>query len=106
MENGQLNWIANFIWGIADDVLSDIHETSAYQRIPLCSQNKLAQEGRIPCQKVGRHLRFRRQALDRWLDAYPQTGVSPKIEDTEQIGGTITLENVKKFNMAFLRPFQ
>lgn len=20
MENGQLNWIANFIWGIADDV--------------------------------------------------------------------------------------
>lgn len=23
MEQGQLNWIANFIWGIADDVLRD-----------------------------------------------------------------------------------
>jgi type I restriction enzyme M protein len=25
MENGQLNWIANFIWGIADDVLRDVY---------------------------------------------------------------------------------
>ena len=23
MSNGNLNWIANFIWGIADDVLRD-----------------------------------------------------------------------------------
>lgn len=63
-----------------------IHETSAYLRIPLRSLYKLAQEGRIPCQKVGRHWRFRRQALDRWLEAYPQTGVSPKIEGTKQAG--------------------
>jgi excisionase family DNA binding protein len=63
-----------------------IHETSAYLRIPLRSLYKLAQEKRIPCQKVGRHWRFRRQALDRWLEAYPQTGVSIKIEGAEQIG--------------------
>jgi type I restriction enzyme M protein len=25
MENGPLNWIANFIWGIADDVLRDVY---------------------------------------------------------------------------------
>src|SRR5438093_5362502 len=25
MEQGQLNWIANFIWGIADDVLRDLY---------------------------------------------------------------------------------
>jgi len=24
-EQGQLNWIANFIWGIADDVLRDLY---------------------------------------------------------------------------------
>ena len=24
MPNGDLNWIANFIWGIADDVLRDV----------------------------------------------------------------------------------
>jgi excisionase family DNA binding protein len=28
---------------------------------------KLAQEGRIPCQKVGRHWRFHKAALDAWL---------------------------------------
>ncbi len=25
MEQRQLNWIANFIWGIADDVLRDLY---------------------------------------------------------------------------------
>jgi type I restriction enzyme M protein len=25
MDNAQLNWIANFIWGIADDVLRDVY---------------------------------------------------------------------------------
>ncbi len=25
MENNTLNWIANFIWGIADDVLHDLY---------------------------------------------------------------------------------
>ena len=25
MEQGQLSWIANFIWGIADDVLRDLY---------------------------------------------------------------------------------
>lgn len=64
----------------------NVHEASAYLRIPLRSLYKLAQEGRIPCQKVGRHWRFRRQTLDRWLDAYPQAGISAKIEGVEQTG--------------------
>lgn len=63
-----------------------IGETAQYLRISQSSLYKLAQDGRIPCQKVGRHWRFRRQALDRWLDAFPQTGVAPKIEGTEQAG--------------------
>ena len=25
MSNGDLNWIANYIWGIADDVLRDFY---------------------------------------------------------------------------------
>ncbi len=45
-----------------------IEETSRYIRIPLSSLYKLAQEGKIPCQKVGRHWRFRKETLDRWLD--------------------------------------
>lgn len=35
MENGQLNWIANFIWGIADDVLRDIYVRGKYRDVIL-----------------------------------------------------------------------
>lgn len=48
-----------------------ITETSVYLRVPLSSLYKFAQEGRIPCQKVGRHWRFRREAIDRWLESFP-----------------------------------
>lgn len=48
-----------------------ISETCKYLRIPRSSLYKLAQEGRIPCQKVGRHWRFRREAIDRWLEENP-----------------------------------
>jgi len=46
-----------------------VDEVAEYLRIPRSSLYKLAQQGRIPCQKVGRHWRFRREALERWLDA-------------------------------------
>jgi len=45
-----------------------IAETAQYLRISLSSLYKLAQGGRVPCQKVGRHWRFRREAIDRWLE--------------------------------------
>ncbi|MHC1770191.1 MAG: helix-turn-helix domain-containing protein [Flexilinea sp.] len=45
-----------------------IEEASKYLRIPLSSLYKLAQYGKIPCQKVGRHWRFRKETIDRWLD--------------------------------------
>lgn len=53
-----------------------IDETSHYLRIPLSSLYKLAQEGKIPCQKVGRHWRFRKEAIDRWLEERSQTGLN------------------------------
>ena len=45
-----------------------IDEVSDYLRTPRSSLYKLAQEGRLPCQKVGRHWRFHKKAIDRWLD--------------------------------------
>jgi hypothetical protein len=33
MEQSQLNWIANFIWGIADDVLRDLYVRGKYRDI-------------------------------------------------------------------------
>ena len=35
MENGQLNWIAGFIWGIADDVLRDVYVRGKYRDVIL-----------------------------------------------------------------------
>ena len=35
MEQAQLNWIANFIWGIADDVLRDLYVRGKYRDVIL-----------------------------------------------------------------------
>jgi len=35
VENGDLNWVANFIWGIADDVLRDIYVRGKYRDVIL-----------------------------------------------------------------------
>lgn len=46
----------------------NIDQLSSYLRVPKSTLYKLAAEGKIPSQKVGRHWRFRRQSVDRWLD--------------------------------------
>jgi excisionase family DNA binding protein len=51
----------------------NVQEVASYLRIPLSSVYKLAQQGKIPCQKVGRHWRFPRQRIDEWLDASKYT---------------------------------
>jgi type I restriction enzyme M protein len=35
MGNGDLNWIANFIWGIAEDVLRDLYKRGEYRDVIL-----------------------------------------------------------------------
>ena len=51
-----------------------IAETSEYLRIPLFSLYKFAQEGKIPCQKVGRHWRFKKEPIDQWLESQEHEG--------------------------------
>jgi len=58
-----------------------IEEVSTYLRVPVSSLYKLAQQGKIPASKVGRHWRFRRKFIDRWIDDQAQ-GVK---SDNEQI---------------------
>ncbi len=48
------------------DILT-VRELAAYLRIPISTIYKLAQEGSLPGQKVGRHWRFRKVVIDRWL---------------------------------------
>ena len=35
MQQSQLNWVANFIWGIADDVLRDLYVRGKYRDVIL-----------------------------------------------------------------------
>jgi excisionase family DNA binding protein len=44
-----------------------IDELAVYLQVSKSSLYKLAQDGKVPGQKVGRHWRFHREALDRWL---------------------------------------
>jgi excisionase family DNA binding protein len=48
-----------------------IAELAAYLKIPKSTLYKLVREGEIPSQKIGRHWRFRKGAIDRWLEARP-----------------------------------
>ena len=49
------------------DILT-IEELSVYLKISKSTLYKLVREGKVPSQKVGRHWRFRKKAIDRWLD--------------------------------------
>jgi excisionase family DNA binding protein len=45
-----------------------IGELSGYLKVPKSTLYKLVREGKVPCQKVGRHWRFRKDAIDSWLE--------------------------------------
>lgn len=44
-----------------------IEEAAELLQIPVSSVYKLAREGKIPAQKVGRHWRFHRATLLKWV---------------------------------------
>lgn len=45
-----------------------VDEISVYLKIPRSTIYKLVREGKIPAQKIGRHWRFRKEAIDHWLE--------------------------------------
>lgn len=50
-----------------------IDDLAVYLKIPKSTLYKLAQKGAIPSLKVGRHWRFHKAAVDRWLEeAHPR----------------------------------
>jgi len=51
----------------SDSVLT-IQELAVYLKIPKSTLYKLVREGKIPSQKIGRHWRFLKEAIDRWLE--------------------------------------
>lgn len=56
------------------EVVLTIDELAVYLKLAKSTAYKLAQEGKIPGQKVGRHWRFHKDAVDAWLIAGKQEG--------------------------------
>jgi len=42
-----------------------------YLRVGKFTNYRRAPVGEVPCQKIGRHWRFRKEAIDRWLEDLP-----------------------------------
>lgn len=61
-----------------------IGETARYLRISQSSLYKLAQDGRIPCQKVGKHWRFHRETIVHWVAGQNNMAVTPTIKDVAE----------------------
>lgn len=53
---------------VPTDAVFTIDELAVYLKLPKRTLYKLAQEGKVPGHKVGRHWRFLRETIDRWLD--------------------------------------
>ncbi len=55
----------------ASEVLT-IEELAGYLKVPKSTLYKLVREGAVPCQKVGKHWRFHKEAIDEWLREHPE----------------------------------
>ncbi len=54
-----------------------IDELSDYLKVPKSTLYKLAQEQKVPGQKVGRLWRFRKERIDAWLDNADVSALKP-----------------------------
>ena len=55
-----------------------IEELAEYLKISKSTLYKLVREGSVPCQKVGKHWRFHKEAIDSWLKQKPYGKSSSK----------------------------
>lgn len=64
-----------------DDVLT-IDELAEYLKLSKSTLYKLAQERKVPGQKIGKHWRFHRDAIDDWLRGDSQCRIAARPEDS------------------------
>jgi len=53
--------------------LFTIDELSAYLRIPKSTLYKYSMSKTMPCFKVGRRLRFRKESINKWIEEQEKT---------------------------------
>ena len=49
----------------------NVNEVADYLRVAPATIYRLAQQSKIPCGKVGRSWRFRKEAIDHWISEHP-----------------------------------
>jgi excisionase family DNA binding protein len=54
------------------DVMN-VDEVADYLRVAPATVYRLARQGKIPCGKVGRAWRFRKETIDLWISGNPDT---------------------------------
>ncbi|MAO19197.1 MAG: DNA-binding protein [Phycisphaerae bacterium] len=59
-----------------------IDDLASYLQVAKSTLYKLAQEGKVPGQKVGKHWRFKKDAIDRWLE-HRDEGRGVDVEDSK-----------------------
>ena len=74
MTNGDLGWITNYIWGIADDVLRDVYVRGEYRDVilPMTVLRRLDAVLEPPKQAV----LDMKDALDEMVDRRPEGGAA------------------------------
>jgi len=58
------------------DTVMTIDDLAEYLKLSKSTLYKLCQAGKVPGQKVGRHWRFHKAVIDRWLGDQEQTSES------------------------------
>ena len=75
-----------------------IDELAEYLKIPKSTLYKLAQQGKVPAQKIGRHWRFHKSAVERWLEqAYVARGSSSGLLERDPILAEIVRRLVEAY---------
>lgn len=61
----------------------NVNEVADYLRVAPATIYRLAQQGKIPCGKVGRAWRFRKETIDHWISEHPESIVNvPEVNGT------------------------
>lgn len=81
MEQPQLSWIANFIWGIADDVLRDLYVRGKYRDVilPMVVLRRLERVAPRPFELTP-NVRFPLRHLPEALPAHDERRVTPRTQ--------------------------
>jgi excisionase family DNA binding protein len=69
--------------------IMNVHELADYLRVSRATIYRLAQAGKIPCGKVGRTWRFRKETIDSWISEQPNSPTEPDWPIGEMLEGFV-----------------